>query len=835
MSRLRLFATLLGAAWVGSACASGGHPATGPTPVSAPGGATAAGNGGKSGAESSGPKPYAKVITAEATSDSGLFIVHQVKDKWYFEIPVKLLGREMLLVTRQAQAAENIGYGGEEVNDDALVWERVGDHILMRVQSYDNVAADSMPMALAVRNSNYAPIVGAFEIAAWNKDSSNVVIDVTGLYSKDVPFLGLSKGTRDQYKITRLDEARTFIKWMHVYPTNIEVRVVQTYAATEAPASAETGTVSVEMNHSMVLLPATPMQPRVFDERVGYFTVQQTDYSRPEDRSVIRRYITRWRLEPKDTAAFRRGELTEPVKPIVFYIDPATPVKWRSYLKQGIEDWNQAFEAAGFKNAIIAKDPPTPQEDPKFSLEDARYSAIRYFASPVENAYGPHVSDPRSGEILQTDIGWYHNVQNLLRDWFLIQTAAVNPVARGLELPDSVMGELIRFVSSHEVGHTLGLPHNMKASSSYPVDSLRSASFTKRMHTAPSIMDYARFNYVAQPGDTGVYLMPGIGVYDKYAIAWGYRPILDAKTPDAEKPTLDSWILAHAGDPMYRFGDPSSTDPGSQTEDLGDDGVKASTYGIANLKRILPNLRTWTMAPGANYDQLRELYGQVIVQWARYMGHVTAIVGGVDQTRKADDQAGPVYTVLPKARQQAAMQFLADQAFATPSWMIDTTILRRIEHAGIVERLRTRQVAVLNNVLDPRRMQRLIEASAVLGKGAYSLPEMLGDVRQAVWSELSSGAVIDPYRRNLQRGYLDRMNYLMTQELDPIPPRFRQYFTGTDVTVSQSDIRPLVRGELVEIQRQIRSDLPRISDTETRLHLQDALARIDLTLNPRKQ
>ncbi|MGH7533470.1 MAG: zinc-dependent metalloprotease, partial [Gemmatimonadales bacterium] len=305
--------------------------------------------------------------------------------------------------------------------------------------------------------------------------------------------------------------------------------------------------------------------------------------------------------------------------------------------------------------------------------------------------------------------------------------------------------------------------------------------------------------------------------------------------PDAEKPTLDSWILAHAGDPMYRFGDPSSIDPGSQTEDLGDDGVKASTYGIANLKRILPNLRTWTMAPGANYDQLRELYEQVIIQWARYMGHVTTIVGGVDQTRKADDQSGPVYTVLPKARQQAAMQFLAAQAFATPSWMIDTTILRRIEHAGIVERLRTRQVAVLNNVLDPRRMQRLIEASAVLGNGAYSLPEMLGGLRQAVWSELGSGSTIDPYRRNLQRGYLDRMNYLMTQELDPIPPKFRQYFTGTDVTVSQSDIRPLVRGELVEIQRQIRSDLPRIKDVETRLHLQDALARIDLTLNPRKQ
>lgn len=832
MPRTLRFVSTLAVALTLVACSGGAQPNPAPAPQQPAAGGQGSQGGAKGAAkEQSGPKPYAEVITSAARSDTGLFIVHQVKDKWYFEIPQALLGREMLLVSRQAQAAENIGYGGEEVNEDVLTWEKVNDRVLLRVQSYDNVAPDSMPVSLAVKNSNFAPIVASLDVAAYSKDS-NLVVDVTPLYGKDVPVFGLSKGVRDQYKIQRMDDSRSYIKYIHTFPTNVEVRVVQTYSAGEPPAASETGTVSVEMNHSMVLLPRTPMMPRVFDERVGYFSVQQTDYSRPEERSVVRTYIARWRLEPKDTAAFRRGELTEPIKPIVFYIDPATPAKWRPYLKQGIEDWNVAFEAAGFKNAIVAKDPPA--NDPKFSLEDARYSSIRYFASPVENAYGPHVSDPRSGEILQTSIGWYHNVQNLLRDWFLIQTAAVNPAARGLELPDTIMGELIRFVSSHEVGHTLGLPHNMKASSSYPVDSLRSASFTKKMHTAPSIMDYARFNYVAQPGDTGVYLMPGIGVYDKYAIAWGYRPILDAKTPDDEKPTLDAWIKAHAGDPMYRFGDPSSYDPGSQTEDLGDDGVKASEYGIANLKRILPNLRQWSMAPGADYSQLQELYEQVLVQWARYMGHVTTIVGGVDQTRKADDQAGDVYTVIPKARQQAAMKFLAQQAFATPNWVIDTAILRRIEHAGIVERLRSRQVNVLNAVLDPRRMQRLIEARAVLGTQAYSLPDMLGDLRQSVWTELASGATIDPYRRNLQRGWLERMSFLMTQELPPIPPRFRQFFTGTDVNVTQSDIRPLVRGELVAVQGQIRGALVKVRDSETRLHLLDALARIDQTLNPRK-
>lgn len=817
------------------ACSTGN--AQQPTPAQAPaGGARPAGPGGPGGGAAGGPKPYAEVITDKAKSDSGLYLVHQVKDKWYFEIPKSLFGREILIVSRQARTSTDLGYGGEELNEQVITWERgPNDKILLRVKNYENVASDStQPIAIAVANSNLPPIVAALDIAAWNKDSSAAVVEVTSLFAKDLPVFGLDKFTREGAKIRRLDDGRSFINWIHSYPTNVEVRATLTYDAGEAPSNSSTSTITIEANQSMVLLPAVPMQARRWDERVGFFSTAQTDYSRPEQRAVVRRYITRWRLEPKDTAAFNRGELTEPVKQIVYYIDPATPMQWRPYLKEGVNDWNVAFEAAGFRNAIVAKDPPTAAEDPEFSPEDARYSVIRYFASNIENAYGPSVVDPRSGEILESDIGWYHNVQNLLRDWFLVQTAAVNPSVRSVTFADTLMGQLIRFVSSHEVGHTLGLPHNMKASSSYPVDSLRSHDFTCKMNTAPSIMDYARFNYIAQPGDNVCYF-PGIGVYDIYAIRWGYRPITSAHTPDAEKPTLDQWILAHQDDPMYRFGDPSQTDPGSQTEDLGDDGVKASTYGIANLKVILPQLRDWTKEPGADYSQLRELYNQVIGQWGRYMGHVTTIVGGMDWTRRASDQAQAPYTVIPKARQQGAVKFLSDQAFKTPTWMIDAETLRRIEGIGITERLRQRQVAVLNNLLEPRRMQRLIE-DANVAPGSYTLNDLFSDVHKAIWTELTAGGTIDNYRRNLQRGWIDRMNFLMTMDLPApnFPPGFTPPAGFVNVSMSQSDIRAFARGELVALQGEIRTALPRVTDRTTRLHLNDVLARVDQILNPNR-
>lgn len=781
-----------------------------------------------------GIQPYRKVITDKAKSDQGLFTVHKIDEKYYYEIADSLFEREFLMVTRKSKSSDKSGYGGEEINEQVLRWQKKEKKILLQIVSYNNVASDSLPIANSVKNSNFEPIIQAFDIKAFGKDSS-VVIEATPLFSKDVPALGIGNDERKQYKVTSLDESRSFIESIKSYPINIEVRNVLTYKASEPPSNSQTGSVSVELNNSMVLLPRKPMMARLKDNRVGFFSISQTDYGLDAQKATRRTYITRWRLEPNDPEAYMRGELVEPKKPIVYYIDPATPEKWRPYLKQGVEDWKVAFEAAGFKNAIIAKDPPTKEEDPDWSPEDARYSVIRYFSSDIQNAYGPHVSDPRSGEIIESDIGWYHNVMNLLRNWYLVQTAAINPEARSTKFKDEVMGQLIRFVSSHEVGHTLGLPHNMGASFAYPVDSLRSASFTKKMGTAPSIMDYARFNYVAQPEDKGVALHPNIGVYDKYAINWGYRWIPSAKTPDDEKSTLNKWIVDHANDPMYFFGRQTFNpiDPRSQTEDLGNNAMKASMYGIANLKKIIPNLIEWTSENGKDYGDLNELYNQVAVQWNRYTGHVRSNIGGVYETFKSYDQQGNVYTPVPRAIQKEAMDHLQKQVFATPTWLLNEAILKKIEHAGSVDRIHNYQTALLNQLLDPSRIARLIEAEATLGKQTYTPLDMFTDLRKGLWSELEGGKAIDTYRRSLQRAHIERLEYLMTMEQTAPAGNIRSLSGYTPIDVSQSDIRPIARAELKILKAQISPAVSRSNDTMTRYHLDDCIQRINQILEPK--
>ena len=518
----------------------------------------------------------------------------------------------MLMVTRIAKTASGLGFGGGKQNTQVLRWQKKDSKILLRVVSHNIVASDSLPVSEAVLNSNFEPILYSFKIESKGIDSVSTLIDVTKLFNEDVKPLGFPQSRRKGYKISSLNSKKSFIESIKSYPENIESRHVKTYNSSSPPSNSSTGTISLEINNSMILLPKTPMKRRYFDQRVGWFARSQVDYGLDVQESKSLKYLDRWRLEVKDEdlEKFENGELVTPKKQIVYYIDRATPVKWRKYLKQGIEDWQVAFEEAGFKNAIIAKDPPTKEEDPEWSPEDVRYSVVRYLASPIPNANGPHVSDPRSGEILESDINWYHNVMTLLRNWFFVQTAARNEDARGVSFDDEVMGRLIRFVSAHEVGHTIGLPHNMGSSSAYPVDSLRSASFTKKFGTAPSIMDYARFNYIAQPEDKGVALMPDIGVYDKHAVRWGYRPIPDAKTAKDEKKTLDKWIRDNENSLMHRFGS-AGIDPSSQTEDLGDDAVKASEYGILNLKRIVPNLTKWTSEDGKDYSDLQTMYGQV--------------------------------------------------------------------------------------------------------------------------------------------------------------------------------------------------------------------------------
>ena len=529
----------------------------------------------------------------------------------------------------------------------------------------------------------------------------------------------------------------------------------------------------------------------------------------------------------EDIEKFKRGELVTPKKQIVYYIDRATPVKWRKYIKQGVEDWQVAFEEAGFKDAIIAKDPPTKEEDPEWSPEDARYSVIRYLASPIPNANGPHVSDPRSGEILESDINWYHNVMTLLRNWFFVQTSAINEEARGVSFKDEVMGRLIRFVSAHEVGHTIGLPHNMGSSSAYPVDSLRSATFTKKYGTAPSIMDYARFNYIAQPEDKGVALMPDIGVYDKHSVKWGYRPILEAKNAEDEKETLDKWILDNQDSKLHRFGS-AGIDPSSQTEDLGDNAVKASQYGILNLKRIIPNLIEWTEEKGKDYSDLNTMYGQVLSQFNRYMGHVSSNIGGIYQYYKTYDQTGPVYSHVEKSHQKNCMNFLQKELFKTPTWMIDKNILNKIEFAGNINRIRATQSRTLNSILDFGKMARLIENESINGNNAYTLIEMMSDLKNGIWEEIYTNKTIDVYRRNLQLAYLDRINYIMNEEQGSTPSWARNYVTT--VKVSQSDIRTISVGQLLELRKDIKKSLKKNSDKMSKMHLETAAAKINKIL-----
>jgi hypothetical protein len=768
------------------------------------------------------PRPYERVITKEAKSQAGIFTVHRIGERFYYEIPRAQLGKEFLWVSQIARTTLGAGEGGQAAGNRVVKWERRNNRVFLRNISYAIVADRSQPIARAVEAANNDSILMAFNVEAVGKDDAPV-IEVTRLFSTEVPEFSARARVRSQ----TFDANRSFVERISAFPENIEVEATHTYSTgvqiqnagpqANPQNAARPGSASIVMHYSMVKLPEKPMMPRVFDERVGYFTVQQMDYGQDEHRAPRRRYIARWRLEKKDPAA----AVSEPIKPIVYYIDPATPTKWVPYLKRGIESWQAAFEEADFKNAILAKDVPTREQDPDFSLEDARYSAIRWLPSQTENASGPHISDPRTGEILNSDIQFYHNVMNLVRDWYFVQVAPLDPRAQKLPLPDELMGRLLEFVAAHEVGHTLGFQHNMKASSMYPADKIRDRAWLKKMGHTPSIMDYSRFNYVAQPEDhiDVADLVPGIGPYDRWATMWGYKPIPGAKTPDEEKKTLDEWARQQDQTPWLRFStaDAAGSDPGELTEAVGDaDAVASTTLGLKNLKRVSELLMTAATRPGEPYDDLEQVYGRLLAQWVLEMNHVSAIVGGLQSQQKVAGQSGPRFTPVSRERQRLAVQFLNEHAFVTPSFFIKPDILRRIEANGVLARIRTSQSRVLTTLVSAPRLARLVEQEALDGAAAYRPSEFLADVRHGIWHELDAGMVrIDPYRRNLQRAYLDVMG-------DRVNGR-----QATD------EGRPLSRGELRALAQSVRNAITRAADRETRFHLEDVRDQIAKILDPK--
>jgi len=799
-----------------------------------------------------GPKPYKDLITDKAVTQHGLFTVHKVEDKWYFEIPDSLLGREILAITRYVKSpAGSHAYGGEKVNEQTIRWEKgPSDNIFMRVITIVSVAPDSaQPIATAVRNSNVDPIAAAFEIKAYGKDSNSSVIDVTDFFRLDNQPVSLSTDLKRRFSLGGLSTDRSYISYIHSYPLNTEVRSVKTFTSsagpsilglgtTSLPAADVAGAVTLELNSSFIMLPSSPMRKRLFDPRVGYYASEYSVYTDKQQKTETSTFIHHWRLEPKDEDIdkWKRGELVEPKKPIIFYIDPATPKQWRPYLIAGINDWQVAFERAGFRNAIIGKE--WPVNDSSMNLEDARFSVIRYFASDIENAYGPNEADPRTGEILNSNIGWYHNVMKLLHDWYFIQAGAVDPRARKMKFDDTLMGTLIRFVSSHEIGHTLGLRHNMGSSSLTPVEKLRDKAWVEAHGHTSSIMDYARFNYVAQPEDgvspKGIY--PRIGPYDLWAIQWGYKNIPDTRSSEQDKKILNQWIIdSLKANPLLWFGgEGQGFDPRAQTEDLSDNAMKASGYGVMNLKRIIVLLPAWTREEADTYDNLEDMYIQLIGQYSRCMNHVAKNVGGIYETFKSVEQPGDVYEPTPKKVQQDALAFLQSQLFETPYWLLNKDILNKISTPASTELFANTQSSILGSMLSTSRLFRMEVMSDRYGKeNTYTPDDMISDLEKGLWRELGKPAPIDPFRRNLQKQYVDIMISLMNPQQPAIPaglPRTLIIFFGADI--KNTDIPSIARAHLKALRIRIVSAEGQTADKISKYHLQDLSERIKQALYP---
>lgn len=773
-------------------------------------------------------KTYKEVITDKAVSDQGVFTVHKIDDKYYFEIPDSMLKKEFLLVTRLTKAAAGMrsgstGYAGDQIGQQVVAFEKgPKDKILLRAISFVDYAKDSTSdMYNSVRRNNVQPIVKSFDVKTYGVNTKSSVIEVTDLLNSDNEMVSFSVNYKDAFKVGAFQKDMSFVNFVKSFPNNIEINTTKTFARTLGRPIPGTppgdvpkisGNYTVEINASFVLLPENKMQARYFDPRVGYFTVGYTDFDL--DPQGVKRIslVKRWKLEPKpqDLEKYKRGELVEPAKPIVFYIDPATPKKWVPFLIQGVNDWKKAFEKAGFKNAIYAK-VPDAKTDPEWSLEDARFSAIVYKPSDVPNASGPSISDPRTGEILESHINWYHNVMMLLRNWYFVQASPNDPRARKVEFDDQLMGELIRFVSSHEVGHTLGLRHNFGSSSTVPVEKLRDKKWLDKNGHTPSIMDYARFNYVAQPedhiGDAGI--MPRIGDYDDWAIEWGYRRFYQYNTPDQEKEYLNKWVIKNLQNNRLWFGTESNPlDPRSQSEQVGDNAMIASTYGIKNLKRIIDNLEKWTATPNEDYKNLGTMYDQVTMQFRRYLGHVSKYIGGQMETPKTAEQSGAVYEVVPKKDQKEAMKFLEENVFTTPQWLIKKDIFEKTGKTP-VKTVEDIQNGVLSRILSPMVLQNMYQMETV-DQNTYTITELFSDLNSSIIKKENP----DVYGRNLQRNYVDNLIKLVDTK-----------------SSDRSDVSAIARGNLNSIKKEISTKTD--ANMVNKYHYEDLVFRIEKALDPK--
>ncbi|MDM4765571.1 zinc-dependent metalloprotease [Pelomonas sp. SE-A7] len=768
------------------------------------------------------PKAYDKVITSEAKTQSGLFKLHSIKNKLYFEIPKALLDQQLLMVATATAVPTGTDHIGREINEDVVRFVLKGNKVLFQTVSHAYVSDPGRAIAPAVEGSQRDTILASFNVEAFAKDGAPV-IEVSRLFTTEVGDFTARQVVRG----TGLDSARSFVEQSKAFAGSVRVDAVQTYSLMSTPLQlppgfpaqppAPTKSGSVNVAYSIVKLPEQPMMPRLMDDRIGFFNISRVDYGSHEHESKRERLITRWRLEKKDPNA----ALSEPVKPIVWYIDKATPANLVAYVKRGVEEWNVAFEAAGFKNAVQARTFPTKEEDPEFDPEDVRYSIIRWVPSPVANAYGPHLSDPRSGEILNANIVMYHNIMQLQRDWYVTQAGAVDPRAQKLPLPDDLMGDLVAYVVTHEVGHSLGFPHNMKSSSLYPVEKLRDPKWLKEMSHVATLMDYSRFNYLVQPEDKvdPALLIPKIGPYDIFATKWGYMPIPSAKTPEDEKTVLNALAREQDSKPWLRFSTPKGEgDYGENTEAVGDaDAVTATGLGTKNLKRIVKMLPGMTLTDGREDKALEELYAATWGQWNRELGHVVAIVGGYSTHNKHGDQPGAIFSAAPKAQQARAVKFLSEQLLATPTWILDPAITERLRPSAPGNALLNSQRNVLRGLLDRSRMARLQQQEAAAGDKAYRADELLADLRSGVFGELNSGAKIAPARRNLQRAYLELLGERLNQ-------------AGSS---AGDDSKPLVRAELIDLRGLLSAKAGGAGDRTQRAHLVAMADYIGKVLDPK--